>query len=169
MLNVVSIPFDVFPNAENKRADLAYSGHGVDPVCALSSIWRAWFGDLVYATVTSLSSDLWILYHHSVKQGRSLEHCHSLAALNTLPYKDTSLRCEYMCKADACVSVNSCSILRDAAMRPIYRSFLNVSDSIHEAFWVLGIQYNTQTLPVLHNTYLFLYILLTVHLNIFIY
>ena len=38
MLNEVPVPFDGFQNAENKRVDLVYSGHGVDPVCALSPV-----------------------------------------------------------------------------------------------------------------------------------
>jgi hypothetical protein len=121
-------------------------------LCALSPEWRAWCGDLVCATVTSLLSDLWILYHHPLKQGRWLEHCHSLAALNTLPYKDISFRCQLVCKADACVSVSTCSILRVAAMCPISRAFLNVSDGVREAFWVLDVLCNIQTPPELRSS-----------------
>ena len=36
MLNEISVPFDGFTNDENKRVDLVYGEHGVDPVvCAV--------------------------------------------------------------------------------------------------------------------------------------
>jgi hypothetical protein len=65
MLNEVSIPFDGFPNAENKRVDLVFSGHRIDPVaCAVIDMkGMVWRPRVRY-------SDLWILYHQSLKQGR---------------------------------------------------------------------------------------------------